>query len=245
MEIGLSLGICRGGRVASFTPGSLTGLAATVLPAESLAAGLLWQDTAKTIAATADGDPVRVAVCPYTAVEFTAPSDAARPLLWDETAGKWGLFNDGVDDYYTFPTVTFAGQWTVYAAWSDQPASPSNLILVAGAGGTGVLGWIGGATFYALNAAGSGPDVSSSRTAGTLIARVRRDALNDVYLRLGSGAEVLVGNRTGDFAFDRTERNGVGQVSASNRRAAVLLIDDAVSAADDAALMDYLAALTP
>jgi hypothetical protein len=82
-----------------FTPASLSGLAVTLLPAQQRSAGLLWQNTAKTVAATADGDPVRVAVCPYTALEFTAPSDTARPLLWDEGGGKWSLAFDGVDDY--------------------------------------------------------------------------------------------------------------------------------------------------
>lgn len=90
------------GVVGDWNPGDLAGLAATILPAESRAAGLLWQNTAKTVPATADGDPVRVAVCPYTAVEFTAPSDAARPLLWDEGGGKWSLSFDGVDDNLTY-----------------------------------------------------------------------------------------------------------------------------------------------
>lgn len=76
----------------------MTGLAATLLPALSRSQGKLWQDSAKTIPAASGGDPVRVAVCPYTAVELTAPSDAARPLLYDETGGKWSLSFDGVDD---------------------------------------------------------------------------------------------------------------------------------------------------
>jgi len=97
----LSMGL--GGGMAAqsvdWNPGDLTGLAITLLPAESLAAGLLWQNTAETVPAVADGDPVRVAVCPYTGVKFTAPSDAARPLLWEEGSGKWSLAFDGIDDY--------------------------------------------------------------------------------------------------------------------------------------------------
>lgn len=61
--------------------------------------GLLWQDAGKTIAATEDGDPVRVATCPWTGEDYAAPSDAARPLLYDEGGGTWSLFFDGVDDY--------------------------------------------------------------------------------------------------------------------------------------------------
>lgn len=91
-----------------WNPGDLTGLAATIVVSEQRAGGKLWQNTAKTTPATADGDPVRVAVCPYTAVEWTAVSDAARPLLWDEGGGKWSLSFDGVDDYLvaTIPALT-------------------------------------------------------------------------------------------------------------------------------------------
>lgn len=100
----------------AWNPGQLSGLMATLLPAESLAAGMLWQNTAKTTPATADGDPVRVAVCPYTGVEFTAQSDAARPLLYDEGGGKWSLSYDGVDDRHdltlTWPAVS-AGSLSV------------------------------------------------------------------------------------------------------------------------------------
>jgi len=102
------------GVVGGWNPGDLTGLAATLLPAEARSAGLLWQNTAKTVPATADGDPVRVAVCPYTGVEFAAPSDAARPLLYDETGGKWSLSFDGVDDQLQLsPTGIGAGSFTI------------------------------------------------------------------------------------------------------------------------------------
>ena len=71
---GLS-GICGG---AAWSPASLTGLAPTLLPALSRTQGKLWQDSAKTVPATAAGDPVRVATCPFLGVDYTAPSDAAR-----------------------------------------------------------------------------------------------------------------------------------------------------------------------
>jgi hypothetical protein len=84
---------------ARWTPAALgAALKATVLPAMSRSAGLLWQDAAKTVPAVADGDPVRVAVCPFTAVEFTAPSDATRPTL-QNSGSSWWLEFDGVDDY--------------------------------------------------------------------------------------------------------------------------------------------------
>lgn len=113
---------------AAWNPGDLTGLAATLLPAESLAGGLLWQNTAKTVPATADGDPVRVAVCPYTGVEFTALSDAARPLLWDEGGGRWSLAYDGVDDWLdctvSWPAVTVGSQSTRFVTPGSQARCP-------------------------------------------------------------------------------------------------------------------------
>lgn len=103
-----------GGVASAWNPSRLTGLAATLLPALSRSSGLLWQNTAKTTPSTADGDPVRVAVCPFTAVEFTAPSDAARPLLWDEGSGKWSLSFDGVDDQLQLsPRNIGAGSFTI------------------------------------------------------------------------------------------------------------------------------------
>lgn len=117
---GLTAGLVAGltsramGGVSAWNPSRLTGLAATLLPALSRSSGLLWQNTAKTTPATADGDPVRVAVCPFTAVEFTAPSDAARPLLWDEGSGKWSLSFDGVDDRLVWASA-FATPYTLAA----------------------------------------------------------------------------------------------------------------------------------
>lgn len=87
-----------------WTPAQLSGLVATVSPALSRSSGRLWQNTAKTVPAVADGDPVRVAVCPFTSVEFTAPTDSARPLLWDEGGGKWSFWMDGIDDVLTAGT---------------------------------------------------------------------------------------------------------------------------------------------
>lgn len=81
-----------------WTPAFLTGLAADLLVAEARAAGGLWQDAAKTVPAVVATDPVRVAVGVYAGVEWTAPSDSARPTLVDDGGGKWLLSFDGVDD---------------------------------------------------------------------------------------------------------------------------------------------------
>jgi hypothetical protein len=87
--------------------GGTSVIAPCLLPAASRALGRLYQDAAKTLLATADGHPVRVATCPYTGQDYTAPSDAARPVLrTDGAAGHWWLAFDGVDDAMAGPTGT-------------------------------------------------------------------------------------------------------------------------------------------
>lgn len=98
----------RGGSSA-FSPADLPGLVLGVNIALMRSSGLLWQNTGKTVPAVEDGDPIRVAVCPWTAVELTAPSDSARPLLWDEGSGLWSAMFDGVDDLLETAT---APSWT-------------------------------------------------------------------------------------------------------------------------------------
>lgn len=119
----------------AWTPAKLTGLVFTLLPALSRQQGKLWQDAAKTLAATANGDPVRVAVCPYTAVELTAPSDAARPLLTDEGGGKWSLAFDGTDDYLTLASSgasdSFSASQTVGAGWQMASVLAGNRFILA------------------------------------------------------------------------------------------------------------------
>lgn len=102
-----------GGVSSGWNPSRLTGLRTTILAAEARAADDLWQNTAKTDPAVSDTDPVRVSVCPYTAEEFTASSDAGRPLLWDESGGKWSLEFDAVDDSFDGTSHAMSGAWTL------------------------------------------------------------------------------------------------------------------------------------
>lgn len=88
-------------RGAPFVPSSLPGLFAAPSVAQARTQGDLWQDASKTTPAVADGDPVRVVVCPFTAVEFTAPTDAQRPLL-KQVGSLWYLLFDGTDDFLAF-----------------------------------------------------------------------------------------------------------------------------------------------
>jgi hypothetical protein len=78
------------GGAPAFAPSSVTGYVGTPFSVAALrAAGNLWQDTAQTTPAVADTDPVRRAVC--DGVNWDAPSDAARPIRYDEGGGKWSL----------------------------------------------------------------------------------------------------------------------------------------------------------
>lgn len=104
-----------------FSPGDLPGLAPSISVAYQLQLGLLWQNAGKTIPAVADGDPVRVATCPWTGEDYTAPSDAARPLLYDQGGGTWSLRGDGVDDvlvYAAFAEATPVDVWGAFD-WRD------------------------------------------------------------------------------------------------------------------------------
>lgn len=110
----------------AWTPARLSGLAPSLSVALQRSRGLLWQDTGKTVVAVAATDPVRVATCPWTGVDYTAPSDAARPLLYDEGSGKWSLSFDGVDDRMTAsggPTSATArtSAWSVLTPASGSP----------------------------------------------------------------------------------------------------------------------------
>ena len=83
-------------------------------------AGRLWQDDAKSIAADADGDPVRrseAVVGNLKNKEFTAPSDGVRPAWQDGVVGtKGALYFDSldifqVDGYSTVKQLT--GDFTI------------------------------------------------------------------------------------------------------------------------------------
>ena len=82
--------------------------------------GQLWQNTAKTVAATAADDPVRVAVT-IDGIEYTAPSDAARPLLKNDGT-SWYLKGDGVNDYLEATGLSITGT-TIYGGARIQQSS--------------------------------------------------------------------------------------------------------------------------
>jgi hypothetical protein len=96
LGLGLGTGLALGG---AWTPAKATGFNSGVFVALSREQGKLWQDSGKTTAAVADGDLVRVATCPFSGVDFTAPSDATRPTLRN-SGNYWWLEYDGTDDTF-------------------------------------------------------------------------------------------------------------------------------------------------
>ncbi len=129
-----------GGAVA-FSPTTLTGYVNSPYNIALLRSqGKLWQDTAMTVPATADGDPVRRIDCGGT--YYDAPSDAARPLLWDEGGGKWSLSFDGVDDCFAVSNQVLGTNWSVGMAWRRSVAVTDSIEYLIGSslGGCSVAG---------------------------------------------------------------------------------------------------------
>jgi hypothetical protein len=106
-------------------------------------AGRLWQNTAKTTAATVTTDPVRVMI-DEAGNEWTAPSDAERPLL-TSVGAKWTLRFDGVNDRLA-STLTKA-QMPVAAA--DPETWGVATTLMENSPGAGFILYLGNGAAYA------------------------------------------------------------------------------------------------
>jgi hypothetical protein len=251
LGLGLDLGR-RGGRTGGgagvWLPSSLTGYVGSphsVAYFRSL--GTLWQDTAKTIPAAADGDPVRVAVC--DGVDWTAPTDAARPLLWDEGGGLWSFYFDGVDDELT----------TAFGSWPST-AGTASIAFVRDEGENGV--W----TLNPADNGGGSGDFYSYFTAAYVgnFRGTRLDAPFNppdpatprVYLQLSGadyrcyvGASLLL---TTAADWERPSQVSLGRSVASNNTTFMAgrvygagLFSDALSDTDRATLTAYQTALIP
>lgn len=111
-------------RSASWNP---QGLPVVTLPvAACRSAGLLWQDAGKTVPATASGDPVRVAVCPYSGAEWTAASDGERMQLFNLNPGVWGLQGNETNSLLSTPQLAITtGVYYWHAGW-QLSAPPAN-----------------------------------------------------------------------------------------------------------------------
>lgn len=103
------------GGYGGWTPALIPGLRQSVVFAAMRQMGRLWQDTGETIPAVNHLDPIRRGRDPYLNIVFDAPSDAARPLLYDESGGKWSAQFDGVDDCLDCASVPFSAGQNEYA----------------------------------------------------------------------------------------------------------------------------------
>ena len=238
---GLS-GICGG---AAWSPASLTGLAPTLLPALSRTQGKLWQDSAKTVPATAAGDPVRVATCPFLGVDYTAPSDAARPLLWDEGGGLWSLLFDGVDDALRCANGQVYSQPNTVGAAMAWLRSGSGLFEVAFDSDNTTY------HFYARSNAGNthtinaGSEVNGSAVSAAFATVTAYFSGAASYVRR-NGSSVLTGNPgTAALRGIRAGEIRGGGVYANMRMAGLIPINTTLADADRDSLEAYLTALRP
>lgn len=104
----LRSGVFRGRSGEGFSPTSLPGYVDSPFDVAALrSGGFLFQDAAGATPAVADGDRVRLARCGAT--DYTAASDAASPLLYDEGGSKWSLEFDGIDDRLTATPPAWVG----------------------------------------------------------------------------------------------------------------------------------------
>jgi len=249
-KLATGLGGSGGAAPTPWSPGDLPGLHPSLQVALSLSQGGLWQDAGKTVAATADGDPVRVATCPWTGQDYVAPSDSARPLLWDEGGGKWSLALDGIDDFMTASAATVGAGVAASVVVAVRPTAALGIgRLVYGVGD-------------ALNLDGSGSpapgslNVYRNGNAGPFAAGITADAdftLTAVFTAAGTNTFLRVnGTQVGSGTAGTAAVGGVS-VGASNtgtQPAAIRLYGTVLSAsqlsAGDIVLTEtYLSALAP
>lgn len=254
-QMGLRCGALAG---VAWNPSRLTSLLFTVLPALSRRLGLLWQDAAKTVAATAASDPVRVAVCPFTAVEFTAPSDAARPLLTDEGGGKWSLTFDGTDDYLTLASSgasdSFSSSQSIGTGWRAGTVVANRFILAKRNAASPYPAALWNAAAVHRYSTNAGADVNADYPAAVVVNTWYRSMV-------GKSGTATTLYTNGALVSSPTQAVGTANTAAwlvgcqnfgsgvthfwSGRLSAVVVAASALTAASAVALDSYLASVTP
>lgn len=147
----MSLTLTGAGPPGGWSPLALPSLQASLVPAVSRSRGLLFQDAGKTTPATADGDPVRVATCPFTAQDYTAPSDAQRPVLHTDGSNHWWLTFDGVDDQFGFTGAIPGTAISTFNAVNFSDLSTNRTLLGGTAGSGAPFNFCQGVTTKAMN----------------------------------------------------------------------------------------------
>jgi len=235
----------------AFTPASLP---AYVGSPHSVAAmrssGSLWQNSTKTLQATASGDPVRVAVT--AAGDWTAPTDAARMTLTNVSGSKWALYADGIDDALVAPAgVSFAGDFEFLAmvSWrasttfwhvlSDANQNPAMKRYAAVAYSDQNYQVFNGAALSALAGSDPGAEPTAAHLAG-----LSRES-NALFARVGA-TDYAPGTSSGDLfgttALAVASKGIVGEYGAIALYG-LALYSARLSAANRAALAAYLTAL--
>lgn len=125
----ISLGAPRraggGGGNAPFDPSQLSDLVTLNRVGADRAAGRLWQNAAKTTAATVANDPVRVETSPVaTPVDWAAAADDQRPTL-KQDGGVWYIETAGDDGLGTVGNLSWAAPMHAWI-WSWMPAGTVN-----------------------------------------------------------------------------------------------------------------------
>lgn len=230
---------------ASWTPLSIPGLVFAFMPSSAT-----WQDSARTIPAVADGDPVGawddISTAAAHAVQATAGN---RPLL------KPGVFNglpglrfDGTDDALVTPGVAVTKPFTLVAV--HRPTDLAASRPVVGATSSNKMGFYidtaGKQTLtrtgnVAIGAGASGALIANA----TVLSTVTYDS-NGVYTFHKNG--VVDGTPTqNNQSFTTTASTEIGQDTASSLHylgdiGAVLKWDSVLSADDLRAVEDWLSA---
>lgn len=166
---------------------------ATIKPsvhvALSYANNLIWQDTGKATRALAHNDPVRVIQCPFTKVDFTAPSDSARPLL--QTDGKrWWLLFDGVDDTMTY-VFSFTSNHTIVAATEIVSVLSYPMITVTAPINTELRCGVGGLLPEMIRSLSAAQGGSSILNAKTVLIGEQDNTATVARLSVNNGATIV------------------------------------------------------
>lgn len=233
-----------GGGGGGFVPSRISTYHKGLWPALSRAAGGLWQDTGKTVPATANGDPIRVAVDPFGKQDATAPSDATRPVLTDEGSGVWSAVSNGTSTHMTFTNFTPA-VFSAYGAF-DVGTTTGNYLIIGGrdsaAGGT-VARWFND-TFVVVGDPGAVILATgvTALSAGRHVWRVRRESGGASYFKLDGAAEVSMGASTTAVSFNAWMTALVGTIfnPANNKFIAGALFNGAVTPAEDAQMFTFM-----
>ena len=227
----------------AFTPAALPGLALWLDPARPVS-----QDAAGT-APAGDGDPVgRWPDRSGNGRHATAASGAVRPT-YRPAGGAAHLAFDGVDDFLTFadfpqalPCTVYAVLWEAAGGPDDQsllnrtdtgqhPYPPGLYTRLSSAGGAAGTYW--GSSVYA-----PGP---APPAAGFGVVRFRLTAAA-FATRVDAGAEASVPHAEAQLNHWTTISSVAGQQVKAKLGDLVIVQGAAVSAADDARLLAYLAA---